>query len=56
MRPSLVACNSCHLNSHGTEYFDVLYEDLQNTPNAYGNCANACHGVTPPTGHILPTK
>ncbi|OJT18528.1 hypothetical protein BO221_41485 [Archangium sp. Cb G35] len=56
VRPSLVACNSCHINSHGTEYFDVLYEDLQNTPNAYGNCANACHGVTPPTGHILPTK
>ncbi|WNG39132.1 hypothetical protein F0U61_39805 [Archangium violaceum] len=54
VRPSLAACNSCHISSHGTEYFDMQFADLQNTPNAYGNCANSCHGVTPPSRHILP--
>jgi hypothetical protein len=56
VRPSLVACNGCHVNSHGTEYFDLEFESVQNTPNAYGNCAQACHGVTPPTLHNLPAR
>jgi hypothetical protein len=39
---------------HGADYFDLKFEKLQNTPNSYGNCANACHAVTPPAQHILP--
>jgi hypothetical protein len=54
LRPSLNACNGCHLTSHGTEYFDLQFAPLQVTPNAYGNCANACHVATPPAEHILP--
>jgi hypothetical protein len=54
VRPSLAACTSCHVSSHGTDYFDLKFEEPQNTPNAYGNCANACHVVKPPNLHILP--
>ncbi len=54
LRPSLAVCNSCHVTVHGTEYFDLKFEEPQNTPNAYGNCANACHAVKPPNLHILP--
>lgn len=54
VRPSLAACGSCHPNVHGSEYFDLKFEEPQNTPNAYGNCANACHVATTPTQHILP--
>ncbi|AKJ01550.1 hypothetical protein ATI61_103261 [Archangium gephyra] len=55
LRPSLQACGSCHVQVHGTEYFDLKFEKLQNTPNSYGNCAQACHAVTPPAQHILPS-
>ncbi len=54
LRPSLNACNSCHITSHGTEFFNLEFEEVQNTPNAYGNCANACHAENPPDAHILP--
>ncbi|WP_163995955.1 hypothetical protein [Pyxidicoccus caerfyrddinensis] len=54
LRPSLIACNSCHLTSHGTDYFDLQFAPLQVTPNAYGNCANACHVAAPPAEHVLP--
>ncbi|MGZ3458371.1 MAG: hypothetical protein ACXU86_07665 [Archangium sp.] len=54
LRPSIQACRSCHVDVHGSDYFDLEFEGLQNTPNSYGNCANACHAVTPPTQHILP--
>ena len=56
LRPSMMACNGCHVEAHGTQYFDLEFEDLQNTPNAYGNCANACHVGTPPAEHILPAN
>jgi hypothetical protein len=56
VRPSLVACASgCHVTVHGSEYFDLKFEEPQNTPNGYGNCANACHGgANTPNAHILP--
>jgi hypothetical protein len=56
VRPSLVACNSCHVTAHGNEYFDLKFENLENTPNAYGNCANACHAITTPAAHHLPAR
>ncbi|PTL79248.1 hypothetical protein [Vitiosangium sp. GDMCC 1.1324] len=56
LRPSIMACNGCHVNAHGTEYFDLKFESLQNTPNAYGNCANACHVTTPPSRHVIPAQ
>ncbi|MFY0524856.1 hypothetical protein ACN28I_17465 [Archangium gephyra] len=54
VRPSMMACNGCHLQSHGTEFFDMKFAPYQNAPNAYGNCAQACHVSTPPARHILP--
>lgn len=54
LRPSLIACQGCHMDIHGTEFFDLKFQPLQNTPNAYGNCANACHAATPPAEHIIP--
>jgi hypothetical protein len=54
LRPSMMACNGCHLQAHGTEYFDMKFAPYQNAPNAYGNCAQACHVSTPPARHILP--
>jgi hypothetical protein len=54
LRPSLMACNGCHVASHGAEYFDMQFAPLQTAPNAYGNCANACHAETPPSLHVLP--
>lgn len=56
LRPSMQACGSCHVQVHGADYFDLKFEKLQNTPNSYGNCANACHAVTPPAQHILPAR
>jgi hypothetical protein len=54
VRPSLAACGSCHVSVHGTDYFDLKFQEPEQTPNANGNCANACHAVTPPSQHILP--
>lgn len=54
--PSLVNCQSCHPATHGIEYFNLNFSELAVKPNAYGNCANACHVVTPPSRHILPGK
>ncbi|WP_434345888.1 hypothetical protein ACN6A1_28855 [Myxococcus virescens] len=54
--PSLMSCNGCHVASHGTEYFDLRFEPMQNTPNGYGNCAESCHVATPPAEHILPPR
>ncbi|QRN95006.1 hypothetical protein JRI60_38850 [Archangium violaceum] len=56
LRPSIIACNGCHLEAHGTQYFDLEFEEMQKTPNAYGNCAQACHAATPPTRHLLPAQ
>ncbi|WP_164007072.1 hypothetical protein [Pyxidicoccus trucidator] len=54
--PSQMTCDGCHVQSHGTEYFDLRFAPFQNTPNAYGNCAQSCHVVTPPAEHILPPR
>ncbi|MBJ6764362.1 hypothetical protein JGU66_26625 [Myxococcaceae bacterium JPH2] len=54
--PSIMACNGCHGQSHGTEYFDLQFQPVTNTPNGYGNCAQACHVTTPPAEHILPAR
>ncbi|MFP2930954.1 hypothetical protein ACLESO_38295 [Pyxidicoccus sp. 3LG] len=54
--PSQMSCDGCHRQSHGVEYFDLRFEPFQNTPNAYGNCAQACHVTTPPAEHILPDR
>ncbi|MBZ4418100.1 cytochrome c3 family protein [Myxococcus sp. RHSTA-1-4] len=54
--PSQMNCDGCHLQSHGVEYFDLRFEPFQNTPNAYGNCAQACHVTTPPAEHVLPAR
>ncbi|QDE95821.1 hypothetical protein [Myxococcus xanthus] len=56
LRPSLMSCNGCHVQSHGTEYYDLYFAEMHVTPNAYGNCANACHAETPPMQHILPPQ
>ncbi|WP_375771712.1 hypothetical protein NR798_12685 [Archangium gephyra] len=55
VRASLVSCQGCHVDIHGSEFFDLKFESMQNTPNGYGNCANACHTVAPPSEHILPS-
>jgi hypothetical protein len=52
-RPSLAACDSCHLAAHGTEYFQAKFV-AGVEPSAYGNCAQQCHGEKPPQLHILP--
>jgi hypothetical protein len=54
LRPSIMACNGCHLSAHGSEFFDLEFQQPQNTPNAYGNCAQSCHAANPPAEHILP--
>ena len=54
LRPSLKVCTSCHPTAHGSEYFDLNFQLYQNTPNAYGNCANACHVNKVPSQHHLP--
>ncbi len=54
--PSQMTCDGCHQQSHGVEYFDLRFEPFQNTPNAYGNCAQSCHVTTPPAEHILPDR
>lgn len=56
LRPSLVACEGCHPGTHGNEYFDLKFQELDSAPNAYGNCANACHVTTPPSEHVLPQR
>ncbi|WP_338869013.1 hypothetical protein [Myxococcus stipitatus] len=56
LRPSLIACGGCHPGTHGTEYFDLPFQELNSPPNAYGNCANACHVTTPPAEHVLPAR
>ncbi|KFA91287.1 hypothetical protein [Archangium violaceum] len=54
LRPSIKSCNGCHPGAHGTEYFDLEFQPVHITPNAYGNCANGCHALKPPTSHNLP--
>ncbi|MFY2562782.1 hypothetical protein ACN469_34635 [Corallococcus terminator] len=56
LRPSLIACAGCHPGTHGTEYFDLPFQELNSPPNAYGNCANACHVTTAPAEHVLPAR
>jgi hypothetical protein len=55
VRPSLNSCSACHLNLHGTEYFQMKYES-GTEPSRFGNCAQQCHGEKPPSLHILPEK
>jgi hypothetical protein len=52
-RPSLDVCSTCHPSVHDNEYFASRFNG-QVEPTKYGNCAQSCHGDTPPTGHILP--
>jgi hypothetical protein len=54
LRPSLVACNGCHVEAHGSKYFDLQFADLTSAPNAYSNCAESCHASMPPAAHIYP--
>jgi hypothetical protein len=54
-RPSLDTCTSCHPVAHGSEYFQLKFA-TGHAPNRYGNCAQSCHAVTPPTQHILPSN
>lgn len=56
LRPSLVACEGCHPGTHGNEYFDLKFQEVDSAPNMYGNCANACHVTTPPPEHVLPER
>lgn len=54
VRPSIVACDGCHNNSHGTKYFDAQFADITSAPNSYGNCAQTCHAESLPKSHIYP--
>ncbi|WP_426747716.1 hypothetical protein VZQ01_10340 [Myxococcus faecalis] len=56
LRPSMNACAGCHPGTHGTEYFDLQFQELNSPPNAFGNCANACHVTTVPAEHVLPAR
>jgi hypothetical protein len=53
LRPSINTCSACHLNLHGTEYFQQRFES-GTEPSRFGNCAQQCHGERPPVVHILP--
>ena len=53
LRPSLDVCSSCHPSAHGSEFFESKFSGPIE-PNKYGNCAQSCHGDTPPASHILP--
>jgi hypothetical protein len=52
-RPSLDVCSTCHNDAHGDKYFESKFRS-QVEPNKFGNCAQTCHGDTPPRLHILP--
>ncbi|MGA9522511.1 MAG: hypothetical protein WBV82_13670 [Myxococcaceae bacterium] len=54
--PSMVSCGGCHNGMHGSEYFDLQFQENNVIPNAYTNCANACHALpdNTPRNHILP--
>jgi hypothetical protein len=52
-RPSLDTCSSCHPTAHGSQFFSSRFNGAAE-PNKYGNCAQSCHGDTPPAGHIIP--
>jgi hypothetical protein len=52
-RPSLDVCSSCHPSVHGDEFFASRFNG-QAEPNQFGNCAQSCHGDTPPLSHIIP--
>ncbi|NTX15068.1 hypothetical protein HUA74_24375 [Myxococcus sp. CA051A] len=56
LRPSMIACAGCHPGTHGTEYFDLPFQEINSPPNAFGNCANACHVTTAPAEHVLPVR
>jgi hypothetical protein len=59
VRPSYVACVSCHPQPHGTMYWDLPLntDQLANEDNTvFGNCAQQCHGMTVPTQHVLPRE
>jgi len=53
LRPSLDVCSSCHPSVHGDEFFASRFNGAIE-PTRFGNCAQSCHGDTPPAGHILP--
>ena len=52
-RPSLAVCKSCHPSAHGDEYFSMSFVDY-GAPSRFSNCAQSCHVVKTPAGHILP--
>jgi hypothetical protein len=58
LRPSYFVCSSCHAQPHGTTFWNVQFESDWNgtEPGVWGNCAQQCHGQTPPTAHILPPE
>lgn len=56
-RPSYIVCASCHPQPHGDEYFKLaMTPDALEGASVYGNCAQQCHGTTPPTAHVLPKE
>lgn len=52
-RPSLDLCMTCHPSAHGDEFFASKFVNGVE-PSRFGNCAQSCHGDTPPQLHILP--
>jgi hypothetical protein len=52
-RPSLDVCSTCHNSAHGDQFFASRFR-THVEPNRFGNCAQSCHGDTPPRLHILP--
>ncbi len=55
-RPSYFVCSSCHPQPHGTMFWELPFQNDFNSANTgvWSNCAQQCHGQTPPTAHILP--
>lgn len=55
MRPSYDVCSSCHPAVHGDKYANLEFAVL-GTPSRFSNCAQSCHVLQPPSGHILPPQ
>lgn len=59
LRSSHMVCSSCHPEPHGNSFESLLLvpeADRTALTNMGGNCAESCHGNTPPTQHILPAN
>jgi hypothetical protein len=58
LRPSYIVCSACHPQPHGTAFWQVPFQSDYDPANRgpWTNCAQQCHGNTPPTAHILPAQ